>query len=1040
MNEMIPFLRQVAEHYYTTYGADIRHLRFVFPSERSRLFFLRYLGELAEHPIFAPETETISHLFVELAPSMSLLDRTALLFELYATYQEIRGKGVQPFDEFLFWGNIILQDFDLIDRHLVNARDLYRNLENIKEMIDEFDYLSPETLDVIEGFWRGFRNPHKMSEGERADYRRSFLDFWLSLSPLYERFGERLRTQGLGYEGQLYRHLADHAVDVVDGMAKDLDAVRVSGVEARYVFVGLFELTPSEMKLFKAMRRRGVAEFCWDEAVQVVQDEGHGVNRMMRANIEALGSALPRKNYEAAQLLPREIEVVSCASTVTQVKALPELLRQLGTPHSSEVARIDTAIILPSEQLLLPVVSSIPSAYEHLNITLGYPLGRTPVAIFLNRWLRLIASERDGAMPIDRLHSLLTIQLLGDFFPGLLLLAERLRRQPRPMLSVSWILNTYIPNLIARESKDCSAGMRSVSDQFAEALPIARLLLTPRSEAEDFLTTLGTLLDTLGELMRDRDIRATGLDPQTISDGELSRVKMSFDLEFVYHYRKLVTRLSNTIATYGAAMSVDSVARLLEGLTQMITIPFEGNPLKGLQIMGLLESRVLHFSTLIYLSAQEGMLPRRRHANTLIPHSLRLGFGLPLSQWYDDAEAYRFYQSIARADRVILIYGMDDPLGGRGEECRYVTQLEMLYGVRIKRLSAQANLGAPARPILPVGKDRPEIRSTLSALIADDLTAPALSPSAINTYLSCPLRFYYEQIARVHEEETASMLMQPSAFGTILHNTMQEIYAPVLGREVVPEYIQGYLDDGDRLSYIIKKHYHQQYALEGQTAQTHAERGLALYYIGLIRQYVRAVLAYDMSHAPFVYYASEARMRLRFPLSDGRSVNIKGFIDRMDISTVEGESRLRILDYKTGGDERKPVHISSHFENAIPDYKAIFQTLLYCEMVHSGERLNTEGKPFSIPERTLPLMPGLLLTRELIRQSEGYTPLIESRDSLGRKAEIRPILDYTHDVRTTFVETFGRILDEIFDLETPFVPTSDLARCQYCPFTNVCGR
>lgn len=1036
---MNAFLYEVARHYYDLHGSSIRHLTFVFPSERSALFFRRYLGQIATKSLFVPECTTISKFLSRQVASYTLLDRTALLFELYMAYREVRNEeSIQSFDEFLFWGNIILQDFDLIDRYLISAKHLYRNLEHIKELTGDLDFLDADTLEVIERFWKGFHNPSKMTDEERETYRRNFMDFWLSLNPLYERFRDRLTAQGYMYEGQMYRYLAEHRLDTVDRLAQGVETTRERHGVGGYVFVGLFDLSPSEMKIMQAIRHRGIAEFCWDEAVRVVQDQEHGAHRLMQDNIAKLGNALPPTSI-GGTLLPQDIRLVSCASTVTQVKALPEVLR-LVKPDSTQ-SDIDTAVILPSEQLLLPVASSVPPEYQQINITIGYPLGRTSVAILLHRWMRLIASEQNGSLMVDRLHSLLSMQLLGSLYPGILHVAEHVRRQRRYLLSTDWILDTYLPRLVDRLRTEVSTTSSELPNQIEDALPIIRLLLSPRKDAIDFLGTLSALLDTLGERMMQRDISDRDLQVEEASDAELQKVKMSFDLEFVYHYGRLVTRLSDLLQTHQIHTGIESAIRLLEGLSHTITIPFEGNPLQGLQIMGMLESRALHFSHLVYLSAQEGMLPRRQQTSTLIPYALRRGFGLPLQQWYDDAEAYRFYQSIARAQSLVLIYGEDDPLGGKGEVSRYTRQMSMLYGATLRYINIQLPLEAPERVARAVSKDHPDTRTILSTYISSGVDARYLSPSAVICYLTCPLLFYYEYVLGVRREETAEMLMAANDFGTILHDTMQVIYAAAPGGVISAEYITACLGDTERLRYIITRQYNKCYTLDGAPSRDLSSRGLAQYYIGQIYHYIEDILQYDLMHTPFTYRYSEANMRLRLALQDGRRVNIKGFIDRIDLCNIGGQTRLRILDYKTGKDTITPFVLPSSFIQDPSKYKAILQTLLYAEMVHSGYLLR-DGQQLHISEAsTHPIVPGLLLTRALSRDYHSFSPYFTFKQGgLGGESQETPLLDYTEDVRTEFIRMLDEILTELLDLNRPFTPTSDIKRCQHCAFADICGR
>lgn len=1052
------FITEVARHYYEAYGRDVGTRTFVFPSRRAILFFERALGEMAETPLLAPRCLTISDFLASLVPEMMVLDRTALLFELYACYKAEReaqaqvrgvpqtGSGglTESFDEFLFWGNIILSDFDLIDRHLIDASLLYRNLGNIKELRDELTDLDDETLELLERFWDNFTNPHKLTDTQRQEHRQRFMDFWLSLAGVYERLTSRLREQGLAYEGMLYRHIAEHSADLVSEL--------VERGHGQYVFVGLFEITPSEMKILGQMRSRGLAEMYWDEAVAIVQDPEHPAHRLMASNISRLGRANAPIRLSPEELLPREVRVYRSSSTVSQVKALGAVMKTLGVDllQEHDPKSIDTAIVLPSQQLLLPVASAIPESFRHLNITLGYPLSRTPIAIFVHRWLRLVASHRRGAYPLERVESVVSLQVLGDSFPLLSELSTSIRAHKRYMISTS-----RLTRLIDELS---SLGEATGADaEVAETQAIARLLFAHYDSGREVIGALSSLLEHLsGRMLREAQRSAEtspvetspaspssgGAPPQ--DEGEaLDRVPMSFDLEFVYHYRRLVTRLSGLMDRYAEwALSVESMARLLDGLTLGVAIPFEGNPLQGLQIMGLLESRLLHFDTIIYLSAQEGSLPARRNLSTLIPATLRAGYHLPSLEWLDTADAYRFYQSVARSKRLVMLYGSEDPIGGgRGEESRYLRQMRMLYQVEVEEVGIQT-LFRPSEPCpIVIDKRRPEVQAVLSSFLRQGEGARALSASALADYKACSLRFYYKHILRITDEGGGvEQLLGSGDFGTLLHNTMQALYdagAPSLsgrGREITRPYIAQLLTPGNK---AVEREVIRQYQrLFASTPQERTPReisrseldALVVYYIDLLVEYIKKVLRYDLGTAPFDFVGGEQFVSTTLPLEEGVQVNLKGTIDRLDLCRGvydDGRLCLRILDYKTGSDEIKPIASIEQLVERYPSKeKATIQILLYCELVRSA---GLEGI-----DTSLPLVPGVLVVRRMRGDLEDYTPYLYER------GESIP-LEYSPEVREAFVSALRGLLTEVFDQERPFEQTADTQACQHCPFTRICG-
>lgn len=1016
-----PFLHQVAEYYYRLLGSGISEKTFVFPSRRALLFFRHYLGEIADKPIFAPHCTTINDFIVSLLPEYQLLDRTALLFELYQSYQETRGdKLTESFDEFIYWGNIILKDYDLIDRYLVSAKELYTNIHEFKQMQDDFSYMEENTLDILRGFWGKFEGLGIHSElvlSDQSSSRERFLDFWLSLYPLYERFNERLREQKCAYEGQIYRIIAERAADIVASLSED----------TALVFVGLFENTPSEFRLFRALRRREYAEFCWDEQVHIVADEEHRAHRMMSKNKELLGYV--RGSWSLpTRTLPRSVTVVSCASTVSQVKALPLLLSDLGVDLTAEGNELDltTAIILPNENLLLPTVGSIPDTYKHLNITLGYPLSRTPVAIMLKRWIELLGYRQGNAYRVDKLLGLFSLQLLSERFPTLNVLTSSLGRQRNFRLSADWLRRKYTE--IRQQTEATILASEPTLEGFSDIL---ELFINKEHNSLSFLSALKSLLEAL--LFSSRLV---GAELEKDEEGDLfteedNRPELGvFDAEFIHHYILLINRLRTLIEDYKhSGLTLETTAKLLDSLSQGLTIPFEGDPLRGLQIMGLLESRLLHFRNLVYLSAQEGQLPTDSSTSTLIPYAIRAGYYLPTPEFIEAAESYRFYQSISGVEHLVMIYGKEDSIGGRGEESRYVLQLEYLYGVQINRKTAQATPRVSGYTPIEIAKDTPDIKARLERYFSRGEQAKALSASRLSTYISCPLRFYYESIMEIYEEQAPEELMASNDFGSILHRTMEMLYDSYKDAKVIPKsYIESLLSEGNtQVSRIIKEQYSRLY--ERSNLST-----LDKLYCGMLETYVRGILEHDHSSAgELAYVDSECKVWGQVALSDGRSVNIKGDIDRIDILyRPDAGPHLRLIDYKTGGDKKKDIYDWTKLFTD-KDYKAQMQILLYCELVHSGRTSQGVHLDKKYP---YPIQPGIMLVRTMASEPENYIPYLRHGSS-SRDVEL--LEDYT-TVREPYLTELRLLLDEMFDLNTPFTQTQDPDACAYCPFSLSCGR
>lgn len=1016
-----PFLQQVAQYYYELLGDDISQKTFVFPSRRALQFFRHYLGLEAKTPIFSPECITVNDFLSSLLPEWRTLDRTALLFELYRSYQQVRsGREIESFDEFIYWGNIILKDFDLLDRYLVSARELYTNLSDFKELQDDFSYMQEETRDILRGFWKSFEGQTLHSElrpDTPGTNRERFLDFWLSLYPLYKHFNAQLLSHNYAYEGGLYRAIAERAVELIDHLDEDTNLV----------FVGLFDITPSEFRIFRALRTRGYAEFCWDEQVHILSDEEHKARRIILKNKELLGGVRGPWLRKACTL-PKTVEVISCASTISQVKAIPQILSQLGVNLEDESPRQDltTAIVLPHDSLLLPTVGSIPEGYKHLNVTLGYPLNRTPIAIMIARWAELLQDDRDSYR-VDALLSLLGLQILVERFPSLTKLTERIGRQRSFRLSTDWLHEQY------QQLREQTAEHEEVLEEpLLEGYDNILMLLLPKTMgALDFLKALRELLFVIFSSSRLLSTSTEELNQELdlLVEEEGQPVLSVFDAEFIHHYILLVNRLHTLIEEYDlTSMSLASTTKLLDSLSQGFTIPFEGNPLQGLQIMGLLESRALHFKHLIYLSAQEGLIPADKHSNTLIPYALRVGYRLPTAEWQEAADSYRFYQSISGAERLVMLYGKEDSTGGKGEESRYILQMEYLYGVPIHRRTAQATPKLTSALPIVINKQSQEVQAQLARYFSEGEDRKALSASRLSTYIACPLRFYYEAIMEIYEDQTHQELIAANDFGSILHRTIEGLYAPYVGGIIVPKRnLKRMLKDGNTaISRAVYESYTKQYGRKTLSA-------LDKLYCNMIETYIRGIIEYDMSSPDeFAYLASEGRFEGGIKLSDGRVVNIKGDIDRIDLLYPNGNEHaphLRLIDYKTGSDKLEEIKDNWSKLTTNPKAKTLMQILLYCELVHSGK---SQKNLLTDTQRSYPILPAVMLVRQMAQAPERYSPYLNYKKN-------EPIDNYLA-CRSNYLETIQALLDELFDPSIPFVQTEDEQRCKYCPFALSCGR
>lgn len=959
---MKPFLYQVASLFYEKWGAEVSRLAFVFPNRRTGLFFQKYLSEVADIPLFSPTILTINDLFIQLSGKQSA-DRISMLFTLYDIY--IRQSGsTETFDEFLYWGEMLLNDFDDIDKYMANARMLFSNVTDLREIENDFDFLSDEQIAAIRSFWSSF-----YPRGDTPN-QQQFLAVWQVLYDLYEEFRATLAAEGKGYEGMIFREVVE---SMERGESPDLPYERI-------VFVGLNALSVSEERFLAQLQKREIADFYWDYVSDKVTDPDNKASYFVSRNLKSFPSSMKLPPEEKVKT---EIEVIGIPSGIGQAKHVYTLLSDWckEAEMSSEEA-LRTAVILPDEHLLIPVLNAIPEQIRRINVTMGYPLAGTPVASLIEYILALQKNVRY----IDR-------NPLFYF------------RDVLPVLNHRYILSTS-PEIISSLVKEITENNKIyISHTELEKTPLLEILFTPVTGVEAFSDYLIKVLEELNKVMSALSDEEEEDAPQRTND---------LEQEFIFHYFTTVNRMKEVMKDARIEMKIDTFFRLLKRVTDTITIPFHGEPLSGLQIMGVLETRALDFDRLIILSMNEGIFPQRKAANSFIPYNLRRGFGLPTYEHQDSVWAYHFYRLIERASHVSLLYDTRSNGLQTGEVSRFVHQLHYHYEVPMRDKLVVYNVSSSKTPPLAVPK-REDVMRRLDAYRKGG--SKAISASAINTYLDCPLKFYFSVVEGIREEEEVSETIESDVFGSILHKVMEELYKPFQGKMVTVDLLKAIRKDTALLTGAIAR------AFASEFFKTEVVRSLTgqNYLIGeMIRKYVEKILARDGKLTPFVYIESERKINGLISLSDHSEIRLKGFIDRVD----EVLDAIRIIDYKSGSGTTTFSSIESLFNKEEKDRaKAVMQVFMYCWMyAHFTEN---KGKT---------IQPGIYYVRSLF--SDPFDPSVYHRIERGKSEKVEDFSGYAQ----AFEEGLRGCLDEIFNPEIPFTQTPTGKACSYCPFKGICGK
>lgn len=959
---MKPFLYQVASLFYEKWGAEVSRLAFVFPNRRTGLFFQKYLSEVADTPLFSPTILTINDLFIQLSGKQSA-DRISMLFILYDIY--IRQSGsTETFDEFLYWGEMLLNDFDDIDKYMANARMLFSNVTDLREIENDFDFLSDEQIAAIRSFWSSF-----YPRGDTPN-QQQFLAVWQVLYDLYEEFRATLAAEGKGYEGMIFREVVE---SMERGESPDLPYEQI-------VFVGLNALSVSEERFLAQLQKREIADFYWDYVSDKVTDPDNKASYFVSRNLKSFPSSMKLPPEEKVKT---EIEVIGIPSGIGQAKHVYTLLSDWckEAEMSSEEA-LRTAVILPDEHLLIPVLNAIPEQIRRINVTMGYPLAGTPVASLIEYILALQKNVRY----IDR-------NPLFYF------------RDVLPVLNHRYILSTS-PEIISSLVKEITENNKIyISHTELGKTPLLEILFTPVTGVEAFSDYLIKVLEELNKVMSALSDEEEEDAPQRTND---------LEQEFIFHYFTTVNRMKEVMKDARIEMKIDTFFRLLKRVTDTITIPFHGEPLSGLQIMGVLETRALDFDRLIILSMNEGIFPQRKAANSFIPYNLRRGFGLPTYEHQDSVWAYHFYRLIERASHVSLLYDTRSNGLQTGEVSRFVHQLHYHYEVPMRDKLVVYNISSSKTPPLAVPK-REDIMRRLDAYRKGG--SKAISASAINTYLDCPLKFYFSVVEGIREEEEVSETIESDVFGSILHKVMEELYKPFQGKMVTVDLLKAIRKDTALLTGAIAR------AFASEFFKTEVVRSLTgqNYLIGeMIRKYVEKILERDGKLTPFVYIESERKINGLISLSDHSEIRLKGFIDRVD----EVLDAIRIIDYKSGSGTTTFSSIESLFNKEEKDRaKAVMQVFMYCWMyAHFTEN---KGKT---------IQPGIYYVRSLF--SDPFDPSVYHRIERGKSEKVEDFSGYAQ----AFEEGLRGCLDEIFNPEIPFTQTPTGKACSYCPFKGICGK
>lgn len=880
-------LQHIAQTFVKEVGDNLHNYTFVFPNHRAGLFFQKYLGQYITKPMFAPRVITINECFAELS-DLQVADQLTLLLRLYSEYRSLK-PDAESLDQFLYWGKMMLADFSEIDNHLVlHVEALFASVKDLHTIDERFQYITDNQRLALARFWKEFQESDK--HHPNVEMHQRFLHTWDLLYPLYTALRQNLLRDGLAYEGMLHREVLDHWQEIPQERFRE-----------QYVFLGFNALTASERELMLRLQEMGRADFYFDYDSPFLRDPQNKASMFMEENLRLFQSHYPLSNsptgvhYPLAQRplgeavpypiggTPSNITLVSVLSTVGEVHEVSRILSEIIPDDCTDLTR--TAVVLPDEQLLVPLLNVFPESVKKINVTMGYPLRATSV---------------------------------------------------------------YMPV--------------AYPEQFLQPMP---------EMSADFLSQIREYL--------------------------LSQLHANTS-EAIYQLTKVLDRLEAALSAYPQiAFTVADMQQLLKMLTLETTIPYEGEPLDGLQVMGVLETRALDFDNIIITDFNDDIYPGRSRGNSFIPYVLRVGFDMPTPDRQNAIFAYNFYRMLSYAKNVWLIANSMADDQHSGEVSRYFYQMMWQYNMDIRQTIITYPLNSTTTEVQcpAIGKDQRAVQLN------------HLSASALTTYLRCPKSFYYRYIEHVAEPELdESISVSDLTLGNVLHAIMQQLYTPFVGKNITASTIH------ELLERINEDTYWEALApLQDLKGDILAR--------SVIRSLVNNILHYDYTQAPFVFIQAEKPVNIQLP----NGLSIRGTIDRLDSKA----GVARVIDYKTGSTDLLyksmadvfgvvPASEDGGYTLRTKGKSQILQTMLYC---------------WVMSEQYPSIAPYVYAARRLSDTTTVTCVHTSSSDE--------PLL-FDEAMKQEFVHELTQLIDEIRNPEIPFMPCADDHPCEYCAFVSLCGR
>ncbi len=954
---MTSFLSEVAAYLLKKHADNLGDCTVVFPNRRAGLFLKKYLSQKIDRPAWSPKVMSLEDFLFQFSP-VKQTDTLSLVFELYEAFKEHQPIS-EGFESFYFWGEMLLHDFAEVDHYLVNPKQLFHHIKSDRKIAEDFYFLDPEQEDIIQKFWQKFFPSPSKTQSQ-------FVDTWRILAPVYESFKERLKKEQVGFTSHIYRDLAG---------AVSKQKPKVSGP---IIFVGFNALTPIEEQLIKYFVAQEEAEIIWDVDAYYLNSEIQEAGSFLRVHQKdtLLGKSFPA-DIPNRITEGKSVTVTGVSLEVGQSKAIGEKVKELLV--SGKAQSDDIAIVLPQDYMLFPVLNALPEEVEKLNVTMGYPLKETPLFGLLEATIEVLE------------HVQLSVENELTFY--------------------------YKPTLDVLSHPYLYAGDNNPLGKLIDDIKKNNQI---RVFHQDILGVQSVLLNTIFRQPKAGENLAHFLKKIVAALGVQVAERFGLEREYLYQFQQLLGRLDEILGKQSEVIDIKTFKSLFRKAARSTKIPFSGEPVEGLQVMGVLETRNLDFKYVFMLNMNEDIFPATRRHSSFMPYYIRKGFSLPTLEVQDAIFAYLFYRLFQRSEELSFYYNMHAGFGLSGEVSRFIRQIELESGLTVERKKLSNTI--QLREHLPITIEKtPDILKRLEYYTEKGLSK--LSASALNVYFDCPLKFYFKYVLRIFSSDELNDELDARNFGNVLHISLELLY-----QDAVKDRPDRRVDQNDffrlknSVDGAIEKSFRKHFGVRKKRRFELKGRNVVM--AEIIRKFVMKILDMDEVYAPFEIVSLEKegnyqRTLTVNPNGNAYKVSLGADIDRVD----RKDGVIRVIDYKSGKDDKEIGSVEKVFDRTPGTArkpgrnKAGFQTLFY-SWLYTSE--------YGVADT---VVPGLLNIQELFQPDFDLRLKIEGvplKDS-------RPCLEI-------FESKLSELLNEIFSMEQPFDQTEDERKCKFCDFNGICGR